>query len=194
MTFHQIPTLSAEYLYSVNLHFHNEKKKIAQCKMPHIHTHAYANASTSQPSKKKIKKDGERRTLSSPQTSKMFLPKPKPHLPPRRLPRRPLNIPRRRIRPAEINPHIRLQTPLQPTNIRTIHDPIPHGAEQSPEIGTPEIRARAEFGEGVEGGADAVEVDVCGGVEVHFLGQVRVDSQEFRARAGMSGGGLGLVF
>lgn len=136
-------------------------------------------------------------TPSSPKNahpSKMFLPESKPHLPTRRLLGRPLDIPCRGVRPAEINPHVRFQTPLQPTNICTIHDAIPHGTEQSLEIRSAEIRPGCQFREGISGDTDAVEVDVGGGVEIQALREVGVDSQELEARAGICGCVLGLGF
>lgn len=126
--------------------------------------------------------------------SKMFLPEPKPHLPTRRLLSRPLDIPRRRIRPAEINPHIRFQTPLQPADIRTIHNAIPHGTEKPLEIRSAEISPRCQFREGIFGDTDAVEVDVCRGIKIQALREIGVDSQEFRAGAGIRGCVLGLGF
>lgn len=198
---------SAEFTTTTRsfLHFHNGKRN-ARRKMPHIHTHmthAYApiNANAlcrpTDTSKEEDKKqqqqkteDGRRRNTQS----KMFLPEPKPHLPTRRLLGRPLDIPSSRIRPAEIHPDVRLQTALQPADIRPVHDTIPHGAEEATEIRAAEIRARAEFGQGILGGADAVEVDVGGGVEIHFLREVGVNAEEFGPRARMRGGGLGLVF
>lgn len=123
----------------------------------------------------------------------MFLPEAKPHLPPRRILGRPLDIPGGGVGPAEIHPDVRLQAALQPADVRAVHDAVAHGAEEAVEIGAAEIGAGAEFGERVLGGADAVEVDVGGGVNVHLLGEIGVDPQELRARARVSGRGLGLL-
>lgn len=104
--------------------------------------------------------------MPNPKSSEMLLPESKPHLSLGRLLRRPLDIPRRRIRPAEINPHVRLQTALQPANIRTVHDAIPHGSKQLREIRSAEIRSARELCEGILGDADAVEVNIGRGVDV----------------------------
>ena len=126
----------------------------------------------------------------------MFLPKPKPDVRYRRCLTSLLDAPGRHIRAAEINPDVRPQRALQPTaHIRMIENTIPHTRKQPLEIRTAKVRAGLEFGQGIVGGADGVEDDVSGGVEVEALGEVRVDLEELdagRLRAGREGGGRGL--
>ena len=54
------------------------------------------------------------------------------------------------------------------------------------------MRFRTEFSQRIEVVACGVEVDVCRGVAVDFLREVRVYAQEFSAVSGIRGlGGLG---
>lgn len=124
----------------------------------------------------------------------MFLPKSKSHFLPIRLLSRPLNLLRRRIRPAEINPHVRLQTPLQPANIPPIHDPIPHRREKFLEIRSPKICSGLQLGERIFGRTNAVKVDVGRGVDIHLLSEVGVDAEELGAGTRIGGSVLGLLF
>lgn len=123
----------------------------------------------------------------------MLLPKLEPHVPLGRLLGRLLNVPRRRIRPAEVDPNVRLQAALQPADVPPVQDPVPHGGEQAPEIGSPEVRPRPQLRERVLGRAHAVEVDVGRSVEVEPLREVGVDAQELRARARPGRGVLRLL-
>ena len=108
----------------------------------------------------------------------MLLPELEAHIPrTNRLCRLP-NIPRRAIRSTKVDAHLRLQVALQPTEIPARRDFIPHGGKQPLEVGSPEIGAGLELGEGIEGVADGVEGDVEGGVDVEFLGEVGVDAEE----------------
>lgn len=113
----------------------------------------------------------------------MLLPEPKlDPLPTARL-ASPLDIPRRSIGPAEINPHIRsdflLALPrLHIPHVIPVHDAIPQRGEQLLEIRASKVGPAAELGEGVALGADAVEHDVVGLVDVHALGEVGVDAEE----------------
>lgn len=100
----------------------------------------------------------------------MFLPKVKLDIPRRRLLRRLPNLSRCRVRPTKVHTHFRDNATLQPRQVRLINQPITHCAKQPLKIRTAEVRARFEFGEGVDFGADRVDVDVCGGVLVQSLG------------------------
>lgn len=81
------------------------------------------------------------------------------------------------------------QLRVQAADIRPIAHAIPEGSEQFPKIGASEIGASAQLGEGIEGGADGVEVDIGGLVEIEALGEVSVDAEEFGGGAGEGGGG-----
>ena len=91
---------------------------------------------------------------------------------------RPLDIPRGDIRSTEVDPDLGLQVPFQPAQIPPGRNLIPHGGEQALEVRASEVGAGFEFRQGVDGGADGVEGDVEGGVDVEFLGEVGVDAQE----------------
>ena len=113
---------------------------------------------------------------------KVLLPKPKPHVRLRHRLTSLLDTPGRHIRPAEINPDIRPDRTIQATaHIRTIANTLAHPLKQALEIRTAEVGTGLEFGEGIVGGADGVEDDVGGGVEVEVLGEVGVDSEELDA-------------
>ena len=126
--------------------------------------------------------------------SKMFLPKPKPHIRARHPGTRLPDIPRRRVRSTKVDADIRPQLLFQPADIAPGQQPVPQRAEQLGEIGTAEVRARLQLRQGIEGGADAVEIDVGGLVNVQPLGEVSVDPKEFQTRAGPGGRGDGLRF
>ena len=124
---------------------------------------------------------------------KMFLPKPKPHIPPTTFPRRLPDIPCGHIRPTEINTHISRGTSLQATHITPIQNPIAHSTEQLLEIRPSEIGTTLQFRQRIDSGADTVEVDIGAGILVHALGEVGVDAEELGvAVVGSGGGGLGL--
>ena len=129
-----------------------------------------------------------KRKLRQALTLKMLLPKPKPNIPARHALASPANPPSRDVGPAEINADIRAQRALEATaQIAMIQNAIAHAGEQPLEIGTAEIGAGFEFGEGIVGGADGVEHDVGRGVEIEPLGQVGVDFQEFDSRGAWRG-------
>lgn len=121
----------------------------------------------------------------------MLLPKRKIHIPRTHPPRRLPDIPRRRIRPTEIHPHLRPHTRVQAADIRPAQDAIAHRAEQALEVRAPEVRPAAQLRQRVDGRAHAVELDVLDRVRVEALRQVRVDAQELR-RALRVGRGRGL--
>lgn len=122
----------------------------------------------------------------------MLLPKRKVHVPRTHPPRRLPNIPRRRIRPTEIHPHLRPDTRIQPANIRPTQNPIPHRAKQPLEIRPPEVRPAPQLRQRIHRRAHAVELNVLDRVLVEALREVRVDAEELRRtlRVGC-GGGLG---
>ncbi len=123
----------------------------------------------------------------------MFFPKPKPNILSGYLSRRTSNISRRIVRPAEIDPDIRLQAALQSSDVRPVQDPPAEGFKEPLEVRPAEIGPAAEFRQRVQHAADAVEVDVRRRVHVEFLRQVGVDAEEFGSAAGPGGGG-GLRF
>lgn len=119
----------------------------------------------------------------------MLLPESKSHVRHRRRLTSLLDGPSNRIGPAEVNADIRPQRAVQAAaQIRVIEDAIAHAGKQALEIGTAEVGAGLEFGEGIVGGADGVEDDVGGGVEVEALGEVSVDLEKFDAGAGRAAG------
>ena len=124
--------------------------------------------------------------------SEMLLPKTKPHIPVTRLLARLPDIPRREVRPAEIHTHIHSFRGGQAVDVAAAAQAVAHAAEQLRKVGPAEVGAALELGEGVERGADAVEVDVSLGVGVHALGEVSVDAQEAGPVRGGAGGRLRL--
>lgn len=86
------------------------------------------------------------------------------------------------------------QVLLEPADVGAAGDAVPERGEQFPEIGAAEVGAGLQLGQGVEGGADAVEVDVGGLVHVEALGEVGVDAEEVRPGAGVGRRRQGLLF
>lgn len=145
------------------------------------------------PSPKKTKNNNAPPFPPLPPTLEMLLPELEPHIPRTHQPRRIPDFPRRRIRPTEIHADPRRQTPIQPANILPIQNPIPHGAKQSLEIRPSEIRPRLQFSQGVDGSADAVELDIRYRIDIEPLREIRMYAQELR-RLGTLSVGEGLRF
>ena len=122
----------------------------------------------------------------------MLLPEAKAHVPVARLLARPADIPRGGVRPAEVDADIDALGGVQAGDVVAGAQAVAHAAEQGGELGAAEVGAALQLGEGVDGGADAVEVDVGLGVDVHALGEVGVDAQELGAVGEGVGGGGGL--
>lgn len=113
----------------------------------------------------------------------VLLPELKVDLLARRLLTRLLDIPCRDIWSAEIHTHVCPQRALQPVHICAVQQPVAHAAQQTREVGTPEVRSALELSEGILICADRVQDDVLRGVCVHLLCQVGVDTQELVAVA-----------
>ena len=125
----------------------------------------------------------------------MLFPEPKPDILPLgiNIPRRLPDIPRRGIRSAEIDSDVGFQVPFQATHIAPVQDAILHRREQLLEVRAAKVRARLELREGIDVRADAVEVDVGGGVEVEALGEVGVDAEELGRGRRRRVGGFGAL-
>ena len=123
----------------------------------------------------------------------MLLPKLKLNIPRRSRHSSTPNLPRSRIRPTEINPYLSSHRTLQPTHIRLIDEPIPHGSKETPKIRPPEIRPTPQLRQRIEALPHGVEVDIRRGVVIQPLREIRMDAQEFCTPLACGGGG-GLRF
>lgn len=123
----------------------------------------------------------------------MLLPKPEPDVPRIRLSDRQPDIPRGVVRAAKVDANVRFLA-FQAIHVAPVCDAVPHGAEQPFEVRSPEIGPAVQGRQRVELRAHAVEVDVCGRVDVQALGEVRVYAQELGTGAGASGCVHGLGF
>lgn len=124
----------------------------------------------------------------------MLFPKLELHLRATRPLTRILNRPCRHTWATEVHTHVGPHIRLQPRQIRTIQNPIPHPAKQPREIGPPKVRARFELRQRINRGANTVEHDVLRRVEIQLLRQVGVDAEELLAAAGEPGGFEALLF
>ena len=120
--------------------------------------HIRPNIISRYPAAKPIAKRIQRRETEERYPLEMFLPKPKPHIPRPHLLTRSLYTLRRRIRSTKVHSDRSLPRALHAhaLNIRAAGNPIPHSRKQRLEIGSPEVRARFEFREGILFGAYGV--------------------------------------
>lgn len=104
-------------------------------------------------------------------TSKLevLLPELETHMPRRRKLGCIADIPRRRIRSAEVHPNLCRGRALQTTHVGLIMQTDTHGSEQAFEVRTTEIRLAFQFGERVKRLANGVEVDIRGSIIVQAL-------------------------
>ena len=142
---------------------------------------------------KLLKSKERKKTTDGRNNLKVFLPESEPDIPRTRRFASSLDTPRCGTGTAEIHSDIRPQCTFETAHVSLIGETIAHSAKEALEIRTTKICSGLEFGEGIDLGANGVEVDVGGGVAVELLGEVCVDAKEFRP-AGRCRGGCGLCF